>query len=148
MYTFCIGACMHVYCYMLAGYANFIQFIKYCYVLSILLQGLLDEADRVDGYQLLLYDTTFLLGDFYVLLLVFRHTVFHENPCIPAMFLLHERKLHQEMFCGCIKCTPSLKCPLVMDKEQAMVYAAKSLLPEISLVHVHCWNNLFQDIRY
>ena len=24
MYTFCIGACMHAYCYMLAGFANFI----------------------------------------------------------------------------------------------------------------------------
>ena len=51
------------------------------------------------------------------------------------------------MFCECIKCTPNLKCPLVTDKEQAMVDAAKSLLPEISLVHVHCWNHFFQNIR-
>ena len=115
---------------------------------------MLDEADRVlklDGCQLLSYDTTFLLGDFYVSPLVFRHTIFRENPCIPVMFLLHERKFketHQEMFRECLKYIPSLKktrCPLVTDKEQAIVDAVNSVLPEISLVH--CWNHLFRDIR-
>ena len=116
---------------------------------------MLDEADRVlkldDTPQLLSYDTTFLLGDFYVSPLVFRHTVFREKPCIPVMFLLHERKFketHQDMFRECAKHIPSLKktrCPLVTDREQAIVYAVNSELPEIPLVH--CWNHLFRDIQ-
>ena len=60
------------------------------------LQELLEELDRVlllDPHsQLLSYDTTFQLGDFYVSPLLFRHTLFKELPCVPAMFLLHERK--------------------------------------------------------
>ena len=40
-----------------------------------------------------MYDTTFQLGDFYVLILCFRHTLFKETPVIPATFLVHERNL-------------------------------------------------------
>ena len=58
------------------------------------LQEILDEVDRVlvldPSSQLLLYDTTFLLGDFYVSPLIFRHTLFKEAPCITSMFLIHE----------------------------------------------------------
>ena len=43
--------------------------------------------------QLLSYDTTFNFGDFYISVLLFRATCFVENPVIPAMFLVHERKL-------------------------------------------------------
>ena len=43
--------------------------------------------------QLISYDTTFQLGDFYLSPLIFRHTLFTQKPCIPALFLLHERKL-------------------------------------------------------
>ena len=61
------------------------------------LRGILDHMEcilQVDSRdQLLSYDTTFQLGDFYISTLVFRHTAFVEKPCIPAMFLLHERKL-------------------------------------------------------
>ena len=45
--------------------------------------------------QCLSYDTTFQLGDFYVLALFFRHIIFRENPCMPALFLIHERKFQQ-----------------------------------------------------
>ena len=43
--------------------------------------------------QLLAYDTAFNIGEFYVSVLLFRGTCFKENPVIPAMFMLHERKL-------------------------------------------------------
>ncbi len=42
--------------------------------------------------QLLSYDTTFQLGDFYLSPLLFRHTLFLRSPVIPALFLIHERK--------------------------------------------------------
>ena len=117
-------------------------------------QELLDEADKIlllDGWQLLSYDTTFLLGDFYVSPLIFRHTIFREKPCIPVMFLLHERKLsetHQQMFKECLEAIPSLKkttCPIVTDKEQGILDALRKQLPNITIVH--CWNHLFRDIR-
>ena len=80
------------------------------------LQEILDEVDRVPvldpSSQILSYDNTFLLGDFYVSPLIFRHTLFKEAPCIPSMFLIHERKFtetHQEMFKECTKHIPSLR---------------------------------------
>ena len=124
------------------------------YMLPTLPQEILDEADRVltmGTSQLLSYDTTFQLGDFYVSPLIFRHTIFEEKPCIPAMFLVHERKFadtHHEMFKECVKHIPALKkakCPLVTDKEQSIVNAAQRELQNIALVH--CWNHLFRDIR-
>ena len=123
------------------------------YMLPTLPQEILDEADRVltmGTSQLLSYDTTFQLGDFYVSPLIFRHTIFEEKPCIPAMFLVHERKFadtHHEMFKECVKHIPALKkakCPLVTDKEQSIVNAAQRELQNIALVH--CWNHLFCDI--
>ena len=119
------------------------------------LQELLEEFDRVlsldTSFQLLSYDTTFQLGDFYVSPLVFRHSVFQERPCIPAMFLVHERKFtdtHKEMFKVCKKHIPSLNTTtssLVVDKERAIVNAIKSEIPQVALLN--CWNHIFQDIR-
>ena len=119
------------------------------------LQEIVDELDRVlvldPSSQLLSYDTTFLLGDFYVSPLIFRHTLFQEAPCIPSMFLIHERKFtetHQEMFKECTKHIPSLKkanCPIVTDKEKAIVKAIESELPSVTILH--CWNHIFRDIR-
>ena len=119
-----------------------------------LLQKILDQADRVltlTTTQLLSYDTTFLLGDFYVPSLVFRHTVFKQRPCIPAMFLIHERKYtetHLAMFKECVARIPALKkaqCSLFTDKEQAITNAVEVELQSIRLVH--CWNHIFRDIR-
>ena len=53
---------------------------------------LLQVGGKTKG-QLLSYDTTFNFGDFYISVLLFRATCFVENPVIPAMFLVHERKL-------------------------------------------------------
>lgn len=82
------------------------------------MQELLEELDKVlllkCDNQILSYDTTFQLGDFYVSPFIFRHTLFVENPCIPVMFLLHERKLtttHKEFFTELRTRVPSLsKC--------------------------------------
>ena len=117
-------------------------------------QEILEEADRVlalKAPQLLSYDTTFQLGDFYVSPLIFRHTIFEEKPCIPAMFLIHERKYtetHWEMFRECMARIPALKkatCPIVTDKEQAISNATKLELQGVQLVH--CWNHIFRDLK-
>ena len=45
------------------------------------------------------YDTIFQLGTFCGSPLIFRHTVFKERPCIPAMFFTHKRKLKHTRKC-------------------------------------------------
>ena len=65
------------------------------------LHEILEELEKVvalkatPGTQLLSYDTTFQLGDFYMSPLISRHTVFKQRPWIPAMLLIHERKLKE-----------------------------------------------------
>ena len=58
-----------------------------------------DRRELVQGDggidQLLSYDATFSMGDFYVSILIFRHTFFVKNPCVPALFLIHERKFEE-----------------------------------------------------
>ena len=104
---------------------------------------LLQEMDRVllldsSSPQLLSYDTTFQLGDFYLSVLCFRHTIFKEAPVIPAAFLTHERTFeynHKEFFRICKKLVRSLDitlCPIVTDEEQAIVNAITEVLPQIS----------------
>ena len=101
--------------------------------------------------QLLSYDTTFKLGDFYVSSLIFRHSIFLQKPCIPAFFFIHERKLtetHSRMFKACVKYIPGLKtatCPLVTDREKAILNSICSEMPSVSILH--CWNHIFRDIN-
>ena len=58
------------------------------------LKQILEEMELVLGdlslHELLSYETTFTMGDFYVFILIFRHTFFLKSPCIPALFLIHE----------------------------------------------------------
>jgi len=70
------------------------------------MKEVLDQLDRLllvnsPSTQMLSYDTTFQLGDFYVSPLLFRHTLFVESPVVPALFLIHERKFetaHEQLF--------------------------------------------------
>ena len=104
------------------------------------LKELLDEAGKVlmlNKTQLLSYDTTFQLGGFYVYPLLFRHTLFKERPCIPAIFLVHKCKFaetHQLLFQEAGSHIPSIKkskvC-LVTDKERAIIKAMEMELPNL-----------------
>ena len=117
-------------------------------------KALLNQLDRVlmldSTPQLLSYDTMFQLGDFYVSILSFRHTLFKEKPVIPAAFLLHERKFstyHKELFTVCNKLVPSLRrttYPLVTDEERAIVDAISEIFPNIP--QLRCWNHIFRNI--
>ena len=117
---------------------------------------LLQEFDRVlllqsPVPQLLSYDTTFQLGDFYLSTLAFRHTLFEGGPVLPVAFLLHERKIsscHEELFKVCSKLVPSLKLtnkPIVTDEEQAYINVISKYLP--SAPHLRCWNHIMQDVK-
>ena len=114
----------------------------------------LEELDRVlfnsPSAQLLSYDTTFQLGDFYVSILCFRHTLFKEAPVILAAFLVHERKFeehHKELFCVCTKLVRSLNhttCPMVTDEEVAIVNAVVQVIPQVP--QLRCWNHIFRAV--
>jgi hypothetical protein len=106
-------------------------------------------------YQLLSYDTTFQLGDFYVSALLFRHSLFVAAPVIPACFLIHERKLqaaHDEMMkfislqiprlCNC----GSNSIPIVTDEEKAICSAIDCFLP--GAVRIRCWNHTISSAKY
>ena len=101
--------------------------------------------------QLLSYDTTFQLGDFYVSTFCFRHTLFKEAPVIPAAFLIHERKFeahHTELFEVCTKLVKSLKTtnhPIVTDEERGIINVIAKALPNAP--QLRCWNHNFQCIK-
>lgn len=117
-------------------------------------QAILDQLDRVllldTSAQLVSYDTTFQLGDFYVSVLCFRHTLFKEAPVIPTAFLLHERKFesHHKFFLKvCSDMVPSLSriaYPFVTDEEKGIVNAISEILPNAS--QFRCWNHIFRDV--
>jgi len=90
------------------------------------LNGLL--LTESDSPQLLSYDTTFQLGDFYLSAFLFRHTIFLSSPVIPCLFLIHERKFqscHEELMREVALRVPGLvsgraEIPLVTDEESGI----------------------------
>ena len=91
--------------------------------------------------QLLSYDTTFSMGDFYVSPLLFMHCCFIQKPIIPALFLIHERKLqdhHQAVF---KESRDRMKgklnqVPIEIDMEQGIKGAIET---ETTMYIVGCW---------
>ena len=63
-------------------------------------QPLLDSLElllRVSSDPVILhYDTVFNIGDYYLSTLLFRHTMFCNNPLIPIGFFLHSRRFHDD----------------------------------------------------
>ena len=121
------------------------------------IKEILDQFDRVllvDSVnpQLLSYDTTFQLGDFYVSSLLFRHTIFKESPVVPALFLIHERKFqsaHEIFFRIAEEKVPSLSrsvYPIVTDEEKAINNAITNIIPNAR--RLRCWNHIFRGARH
>ena len=147
---------LHEIAYDLPQFVWFIQ--TYPDLLCICgIQEILDQLDRIlliDSSlpQLLSYDTTFKLGDFYVSMLLFRHVIFKESPVIPALFLIHERKFqstHEIFFQIAIKKVPSLVkkvYPIVSDEEKAINNAISSILSNAK--RLRCWNHIFRGVRH
>ncbi len=99
------------------------------------LNTLIDELDHIlqvdsECSQLLSYDMTFQLGDFYVSPLLYRHTLFSTHPVMPAIFIIHELKfqsVHEHLMQYLAKMVPTLVegrriVPLVTDEEIGKYY--------------------------
>jgi hypothetical protein len=102
--------------------------------------------------QCLTYDTTFKLGDFYVSLLVFVGTEFIENPIMPAIYMLHERKweeVHDIFWQQVALVIPELRAGvyayIVTDEEKAIVKAIEKNLPGVDFYR--CWKHVIADVK-
>lgn len=101
--------------------------------------------------QLLSYDTTFQFGDFYVSSLLFRAICFQQSPVIPAIFMIHERKLrstHQTLCSVLANKVPELlktSVVLVTDREKSFDVFHETFQ---NITHLHCWNHLFTDVKH
>jgi hypothetical protein len=103
--------------------------------------------------QLLSYDTTFQLGDFFVSPLLFRHTAFTSSPVIPLLFLVHDRKfqtVHEELMKYAASVVPSLSktgisIPIVTDDESGICNAIDTYLP--NLARLKCWNHTINSAK-
>lgn len=81
--------------------------------------------------QLMSYDTTFNLGNFYVSILVMRNTDIIGDPIFPVLFMTHEKKLlpTHELFWGSFVKNLihfdkyGLNVPIVTDREKCIVSA-------------------------
>ena len=97
------------------------------------------------------YDTTFQLGDFYISVFSFRHTLFKESPVIPAAFMVHEREFqqcHEQLLNELLTHVSSLnqtKCPIVTDEEKGIVNAVVAKLPAVT--RLRCWNHTTRDVK-
>lgn len=125
-----------------------------CFVAN---KELLTELNRIlqvksDEIPLMSYDTTFLIGDFYVSVLVFKHVIFQTSPSIPVAFDIHDRKseqLHQDFWRKILQLVPNMNkasSVLVTDREKAVVNAIKKEASQITLVH--CWNHILSDAKH
>ena len=94
--------------------------------------------------QLVSYDTTYNLSDFYVSPLLFRHTLFEGAPVIPVAFLIHEKRTQfaHEVFMDFIaKEIPEIaEAPFVTDREENIITAITKRLPQVR--QLRCWNHL------
>ena len=118
---------------------------------------ILDQLDRLlvlesPLSQLLSYDTTFKLGDFYVSCLLFRHNLFRESPVIPALFLIHERKfqsVHEKLFEVAIDKVQTINtksCAIVTDEEKSITNTIMQFAPNAT--RLRCWNHIFRASRH
>ena len=82
-----------------------------------------------------------MTAHFYVSSLIFKHIIFKETPCLPVLFLLHERKCqkhHELMFQFVRDNIKFSECPvlLVTDGEQGIINAL-NILPSVVDIRYH-----------
>ena len=99
------------------------------------------------------YDVTFQLEDYYLSVLVFRHSLFENSPIMHVAFMIHERKfqsVHETFFNILLKQLPRLKkcrnLPIIIDREKALFNAIQKILPNVTVLL--CWNHIKRDLAF
>ena len=86
---------------------------------------------------LLRYDTAFKLRDFYGSVLVFRHSVFNEEPVISVAFLICDRKfqkVHERLFEQLLEQIPNVgrkNFKIVKYREVGLTNAIQKVFPRL-----------------
>ena len=143
---------LHMLAYEIGGFVRKITTfpdLEVVFGMEEILQDMERELQWHEPGQLMSYDTTFQLGNFYLSFVIYRAMIFREEPCIPALFLLHERKFsatHCTFFNELKKKVPKgCTVAIVTDRERAIGTAISEELPKIP--QVFCWNHILQDVR-
>ena len=141
----------HEIAYDMPGFVHSIQtFPDLCVVAG--LDEMFSEMSEVlksKNEQLLSYDTTFNMGDYYVSPLLFRNTKFVGNPVMLGGILINERRTqcYHEMFFQTLEqhVKHLHNIPIATDEEPAMVNAINE---KTSLYRVGCHRHLVNDIKH
>ncbi|KAJ8359372.1 hypothetical protein SKAU_G00158970 [Synaphobranchus kaupii] len=102
--------------------------------------------------QMLYYDTTFNMGDFYISTLLFSHGAFQERPTTPLAVMAHQtkdQKSHEAFFLQILHMLPELTSKRIVictDREAAIENAIEKVLPTVPIVN--CWNHLMQNVKH
>jgi hypothetical protein len=143
---------LHALSYEVGGFVRQITTypdLEVVFGMEELLEDMKVELQLQAPRQVLSYDTTFQLGNFYLSFALYRATRFKGEPCVPALFLLHERKFastHMTFFRHLKEVIPR-KCRvgIVTDRERAITTAISAEVP--TLHQVFCWNHIYADVR-
>jgi hypothetical protein len=143
---------LHALAYEVGGFVRQITTfpdLEVVFGMEELLEDMQRELQLNAPRQVVSYDTTFQLGNFYLSFAIYRLTIFKGEPCIPALFLLHERKFartHRTFFRHLKEVIPgNCRVSIVTDRERAITTAITAEVP--SLPQVFCWNHIFRDVR-
>ncbi|XP_075440434.1 uncharacterized protein LOC142485236 [Ascaphus truei] len=116
--------------------------------------SLLETSLKQKHPQLLSYDTTFQLGDFYLSVLVQRNTILENDPIYPVGFMLHERKctIYHERFLQEVlgrlgmNSNKYKNIPIIVDREKAIVKALKKNFSHLSIAF--CQVHMLRDVEF
>lgn len=101
------------------------------------------------GRTVLSYDTTFLLGDFYLSAIVTRLDDFEEKPCVPLGFILHDRKyqsIHETFLRQFQLAFPNLKDVVIVTDGEKALSGAVSCVTSWSVAY--CAVHIINDVDF
>ncbi|XP_042316660.1 uncharacterized protein LOC121927141 [Sceloporus undulatus] len=108
------------------------------------------SSEDVSLPQLVSYDTTFKLGDFYLSPIVIRNIILEGDPILPVAFLLHTNECtayHVDFLCEILSKLGGdnmEKIPFVIDRESGVVQPLEEKFPQIP--KVYCRNHILGDV--
>ncbi|XP_075062830.1 uncharacterized protein LOC142151269 [Mixophyes fleayi] len=112
--------------------------------------NLYNEVCSINQHQLLSYDTTFRLGEYFVSPIVFKCPFFEEQPSIPLAAMISDNRsidVHKIFFRAMNDITVNFDCSdvrLVTDREWTMTSALDSVIRNIK--HVFRWDHILKDV--
>ena len=84
------------------------------------------------------YDTTFSMGNFYMMTLLYWHTVLHSKPVMLLLMLINERRTtasHELLFSWFKKLTSVTAVTRAADREQSISMPVRSVLHDVAIAY-------------